>query len=112
MENGGIPDRNLVTGTKSFDSIQFGAHRARLRSTSGFRADPSAVQQTSFHFIEVTLVKAKIITEIATQGLGDEWVAEFTMMASVNSKNGYVRFRDFNDSSIEKVRGTKLLLVS
>lgn len=103
MENGDIPDGNLVTATKSFDSINFGAHRARLRCSSGFRADPSASQQTSSHFIEVTLDKEKIITKIATQGLGEEWVTEFTMMASVNSKNGFVRFRDFNDSSIEKV---------
>ena len=67
MENGDIPDANI----ESFDnknSEMFGPQRARLRSSSAYRADPSAVKQSSFHFIKVKLPKEMIITGIVTQG--------------------------------------------
>ena len=105
MESGNIPDGNIVASTSSFgnDQEMFGAHRARLRSPSGYRADPSAVKKVSFHAITVKLPKAMIVTGIATQGLAGEWVTRYRLMASQN-ENDYVPFRDVNDTKIEKVK--------
>ena len=108
MENGNIPDRNIVATTSSFGNNQemFGAQRARLRSSSGYRADPLVVKQTSFHFIRVTLPKEMIITGIATQGLGAEWVTKYQLMAWQNQKD-FIRFRDIDATILEKVRNCK-----
>lgn len=105
MESGNIPDLNIITSTNSFgnDREMFGAHRARLRSSSGFRADPSALEQTSSHFIEVELAEEMIVTGIATQGLEGEWVTEYTMMASQNGKD-YLQFRELTNTMKKEVR--------
>ena len=105
MESGEIPDRNIVATTSSFSNNRemFGAHRARLRSSSGFRADPSALEQTPFHYISVKLPREMIVTGVATQGLRGEWVTTYTLMASQNGES-LVPFRDTNDAIIEKVK--------
>ena len=102
MESGRIPNRNIIATTMSFGNNRerFGAHRARLRSLSGYRADPSARNQT---FIEVKLPKEMIVTGIATQGLGGEWVTKYRLIAGQNAKD-YVPFRDVNDTVLLKVR--------
>ena len=113
MESGNIPDLNIITSTNSFDNDRemFGAHRARLRSSSGFRADPSALEQISSHFIEIELAEEIIVTGIATQGLGGEWVTEYTMMASQNGKD-YVQFRELNHTMKEAVRQREHLYIA
>lgn len=105
MENGKIPDHNIFASTSSFDNDweMFGAHQARLRCSSGFRADPSVVEQTSFHYIKVEFPKEMIITAIATQGLGEEWVTEYTLVASQKGED-FVLFRGDNDNIAEKVK--------
>ena len=110
MESGEIPNGNIVATTSSFgnDWEMFGAHRARLRSSSGFRSDPSTLEQTPFHFITVKLPREMIVTGVATQGLGEEWVTKYTLMASQNGKPGFVRIRDVNDKLIEKVRNCEI----
>ena len=113
MENGKIPDHNISASMSSFDNNweMFGAHQARLKSSSGFRADPSVVEQTSFHYIKVELPKEMIITAIATQGLGEEWVAKYTLMASQKGED-FVWFRGDNDNITEKVKTKENLLSS
>ena len=105
MESGNIPDHSIITATNSFDNNRemFGAHRARLRSPSGFRADPSDLKNISSNFIEVELVEEMIVTGIATQGLEGEWVTEYTMMASQNGKD-FVQFHELNNIMEEEVR--------
>jgi len=107
MQSGEIPDRNIVATTRSFDNDRemFGAHQARLNSTSGYRADPFAVKQTLFHFIEVKLSQEMIITGIATKGLGKEWLTKYKLMSGQKG-TGYTRFKDVNDSILEKVSKT------
>ena len=99
MESGKIPDSNIVATTRSFGNNRkrFGPPQARLKSPSGYRADPSAVKKTSLHFIEVKLPKEMMVTGIATQGLGGEWVTKYKLMAGQTEKD-YVRFRDVNDA--------------
>ena len=105
MEIGQIPDSNIVASTSIVgnDREIFGAHRARLRSSSGYRADPSAIKKGSFHAIRAKLPKEMIVTGIATQGLAGEWVTKYRLMAGQNDKD-YVPFRDVNDTKIEKVK--------
>lgn len=96
MENGDIPDSNLAATVNSYDNnpTMFGAHRARLNSPLGFRTDPSALNSQD-PFILVELPKEMIVTGVATQGLGEEWVTSYNMIAT-DDNGAYVYFRDVN----------------
>lgn len=97
MENGDIPDSNLAATVNSYENnpTMFGAHRARLNSPSGYRADSSALSQNASPFILVQLPKEMIITGVATQGLGKEWVTKYRLLAA-DDGGAYVFFRDVN----------------
>ena len=87
MENGDIPDSKIIATVLSYeeDPTMFGAHRARLNSTSGYRADPNALiqarNQSLSPSILVILPKEMVVTGIATQGLGQEWITKYRMFA-------------------------------
>ena len=106
MESGQIPDSDIVASIRSFgkNTAMFGPHRARLRSSLAFRADPLAVEQWSFHFIKVKLPEEMILTGIATQGFGSEWVSKFKLMATTKNGDSYIHFRDVHSAISEKVR--------
>ena len=96
MENGNIPDDNLAATVSSYEgnnSQMFGVHRARLKSSSGYRTHPSALSQDPSPFVVVELPREMIVTGIATQGLGREWVRKYTMFTADNS-GALVSFRD------------------
>ena len=87
MENGKIPDSNItatVTGHED-DPTLFAASRARLNSSSGYRADPKALNQASNQSrspsLLVFLPEEMVVTGIATRGLGQEWITKYTMFA-------------------------------
>ena len=85
MVNGDIPDSNIIAAVTSYqeDSTLFGARRARLNSSSGYRADlkalSQAIDQELSPFLLVILPKEMVVTGIATQGLGQEWITKYTM---------------------------------
>lgn len=94
MENGQIPDSKIVATVRSYqNSPMFGAHHARLNSLSGYRADPSALRKDPSPYISVQLWKEMIITGVATQGLGREWVTKYKMFFT-SDDGTYVYFRD------------------
>ena len=96
MENGHIPDSNIVATVNSYqNSPMFGAHRARLNSLSGYRADPSALSKDRSAYIWVQLPKPMIIAAVATQGLEGEWVTKYEMFFTSDDAT-YVYFRDFD----------------
>lgn len=86
MQNGRIPDGNIIATVIGYqkDPTAFGADRARLNSKSGYRADPEtlrALNQSLSPSILVTLPKEMVVTGIATQGLGQEWITKYGMFA-------------------------------
>ena len=103
MENGKISDADIETETNSFDANS-GPEKARLRSPTGYRADPEALNRTLLNYILVKLPKEMIITGIATQGLGKEWVKEFELLADKNQSE-LISFKDVvNGTTLKKVR--------
>ena len=87
MENRDIPDSNIIATVTGYedDPTLFGAHQARLNSSSGYRADPKALSharnQSRSPFLLVILPKEMVVTGIATQGLGKEWITKYRMFA-------------------------------
>lgn len=86
MENGDIPDNDIIATLSSYENDSndlFGAHRARLNSSSGYRADPTALnralKQSFSPSLLVNLQKKMVVTGIATQGLGREWITKYRM---------------------------------
>ena len=103
MENGKISDAEIETETNSFDANS-GPEKARLRSPTGYRADPEALNRTLLNYILVKLPKEMIITGIATQGLGKEWVKKFELLADKNQSE-LISFKDVvNGTTLRKVR--------
>ena len=112
MANGDIPDSNIsatVPGYRENPTL-FEVRRARLNSLSGYRADPTAlsdkIDQKLSPFLEVFLPKEMVVTGIATQGLGKEWITKYIMYAADDAgayKSIKVR-RPYNPSPIYKVR--------
>lgn len=103
MENGKISDAEIETKTNSFDANS-GPEKARLRSPTGYRADPEALNRTLLNYILVKLPKEMIITGIATQGLGKEWVKKFELLADKNQSE-LISFKDVvNGTILRKVR--------
>lgn len=88
MANGDIPDGDIIAAVSGYqeDPTLFGARHARLNSPSGYRADPKAlsqaIDQESSPFLLVNLPKEMVVTGIATQGLGQEWITKYTLYAS------------------------------
>ena len=88
MANGDIPDGNIIASVASYqeDPTLFGAPRARMQSSSGYRADPKvlsqAIDEERSPFLLVTLPKEMVVTGIATQGLGQEWITKYTLYAA------------------------------
>lgn len=85
MVNGNIHDSNIIADVASYqeDPTLFGAGRARLNSSSGYRADPKvlsqAIDEERTPFLLVHLPKEMVVSGIATQGLGQEWITKYTM---------------------------------
>ena len=106
MESGQITDGNIFSSIGSFSNSTntFGAHRARLRSSSAFRADPLAINENSSNFIGVELNQEMIVTGISTQGFKGEWVTKFKLMALIKNRDSYIYFRGAYDGMTEKVR--------
>jgi len=104
MESGQITDGNIFSSIGSFSNSTntFGAHRARLRSSSAFRADPLAINENSSNFIGVELNQEMIVTGISTQGFKGEWVTKFKLMALIKNRDSYIYFRGAYDSMTEK----------
>ena len=103
MENGKISDAEIETETNSFDANS-GPEKARLRSPTGYRADPEALNRTLLNYILVKLPKEMIVTGIATQGLGKEWVKKFELLADKNQSE-LISFKDVvNGTTLKKVR--------
>ena len=69
----------------------FGAGRARLTSSSGYRADPKVLSQLIDEerspFLLVHLPKEMVVSGIATQGLGQEWITKYTMYTADDAGN-------------------------
>jgi len=88
METGDIPDSFITATVPGYggDLTLFGAHRARLNSASGYRADPKALSRARKESFSPTLLvklpKEMVVTGIATQGLGREWITKYEMFAS------------------------------
>lgn len=97
MEDGGVTNRSIVASTRSFGNNPetFGPQQARLRWSLGYRADPVEVKETSFHFLMVKLPQEMVITGIAKQGLGKEWVTKYELL-SRQHETSFVRFREVN----------------
>lgn len=120
MENGDIPDSSIfapVTGYEE-DLTLFGAHRARLNSSSGYRTDPKALSharnQSLSIFLLVSLPKEMVVTGIATQGLGQEWITKYRMFAADdagNYKSIEVR-RPYDSDPSPTLRSEELLATS
>lgn len=120
MENGDIPDSSIfatVTGYEE-DLTLFGAHRARLNSSSGYRTDPKALSharnQSRSPFLSVSLPKEMVVTGIATQGLGQEWITKYRMFAADdagNYKSIEVR-RPYDSDPSPTLRSEELLATS
>ena len=103
MENGEISDADIETETNSLDANS-GPEKARLRSPTGYRADPEALNRTLLNYIKVKLPKETIITGIATQGLGKEWVKKFELLAD-KDQSELISFKDVvNGTTLKKVR--------
>jgi len=74
METGDIPDSFITATVPGYggDLTLFGAHRARLNSASGYRADPKALSRARKESFSPTLLvklpKEMVVTGIATQG--------------------------------------------
>ena len=85
LQSGDITDQELLamsTFKKNFE--QFGPQRGRLNLSSAYRADPQSINKdTRFSgaFI-IELPKEKIVTGVATQGFGGEWVTKYRMIFS------------------------------
>lgn len=90
MENGDIPDGAIIATVSGYgdDPTLFGAHRARLNSTSGYRTDPKALSQARNQSFSPTflviLPKEMVVTGIATQGLRREWITKYEMFAAAD----------------------------
>ena len=87
MENGDISDGDIIATVAGHadDPTLFGAHHARLNSWSGYRADPKALSQARNQTLSpsllVILPNEMVVTGIATQGLGREWITKYRMFA-------------------------------
>lgn len=93
IQNGKIPDSNIYTTMGTFEDnfLKFGAPRARLMSSSGYRADPASINMIDLYargFV-IVLTKETIVTGIATQGLGEEWIESYHM-AFISGNDGTI----------------------
>lgn len=83
MEDYSIEDYQIFGGTSyDGDYARYGSQNARLHSSFGYRAEPSA--DTARDIIVITLNEEMVITGIATQGYGGpgnlEWVTGFYLL--------------------------------
>lgn len=83
MASGAIKNEQITASSVYNEEFsKFGAHRARLNLTRGYRAD----RKQSGGWIKVELEKQMVITGIATQGYGDprvpEWTEQYMVMYS------------------------------
>ena len=69
-----------VTGGFAYngDKENFGSQNARLHHPRGFRAEPERFSPSA-NTIGIHFAEGKVITAIATQGYGGEWVTSFNV---------------------------------
>ena len=69
-----------VTGGFAYDgdNANFGSQNARLHHPRGFRADPKMFPPSA-NTIGIHFAEERVITAIATQGYGGEWVTSFNV---------------------------------
>lgn len=79
MEDNRI-NNSQVTGGFAYngDEENFGSQNARLHHARGFRAEPKTFP-LSTNTIGIHFAEGKVITAIATQGYGGEWVTSFNV---------------------------------
>ena len=73
-------NNSQVTGGFAYngDKENFGSQNARLHHPRGFRAEPKTFSPSA-NTIGIHFVEGKVVTAIATQGYGSEWVASFNV---------------------------------
>lgn len=82
MEDNRIKNSQIIGGSAyNGDYVNFGSQNARLHNSRGFKADPTTLPPSS-NVIEVQFEEEMVVTAIATQGYGDEWVTSFNMFYS------------------------------
>lgn len=75
ISDGTIKDNQLIAPTAFDDDFKtFGPQRARLNMTGGFRANP---EHAASAWMKVEIGHIVVLTAIATQGYGDEPIAEW-----------------------------------
>ena len=94
ISDGRIDDSQLIASSVYHnDFMRFGPQRARLNTTSGYRAEPSKAFSS---WMRVDIGRIVVVTAIATQGYGDEktpeWVTSYTLLYSQGLD--YTFFRD------------------
>lgn len=82
MEDNRIKN-SQVTGGFAYngDKANFGSQNARLHHPRGFRAEPKTFPPSA-NTIGIHFAEEKVITAIATQGYGGEWVTSFNMFCT------------------------------
>jgi len=104
MEDYSIEDYQIF-GSTAYDGdyVSYGSQNARLHSSFGYRAEPSA--DTARDIIVITLNEEMVITGIATQGYGGpgvlEWVTGFYLL---NTSFEGIRLPVINANGQEMVR--------
>ena len=79
MEDNRIENAQVTGGFPyNGDKANFGSQNARLHHPRGFRAEPNSFL-LSANTIGIHFPEEKVITAIATQGYGDEWVTSFNV---------------------------------
>lgn len=73
-------NNSQVTGGFAYngDKENFGSQNARLHHPRGFRAEPKTFSPSA-NTIGIHFVEEKVVTAIATQGYGSEWVTSFNV---------------------------------
>ena len=79
MEHNRINDSQITGGfAYNGDKENYGSQNARLHHPRGFRAQPKTFPPSA-NTIGINFVEEKVITAIATQGYGGEWVTSFNV---------------------------------
>ena len=79
MEDNRINNSQITGGfAYNSDKENYGSQNARLHHPRGFRAQPKTFPPSA-NTIGIHFVEEKVITAIATQGNGGEWVTSFNV---------------------------------
>lgn len=79
MEDNRIKNSQIIGGfAYNGDYCNFGSQNARLHHSRGFRAEAKTFPPSA-NTIEIHFAEGTVITAIATQGYGGEWVTSFNM---------------------------------